>query len=241
MMQWPQTKRLGSFGQIACNAASNAILTTIGHTYRYIIPFCTDWIVPMRIQCPECSSDAVYKYGHTSAGKQRFLCLLCERQFIVNRENLTFKKRPSCPACGKPMHSYMKSADHIRFRCSDYPQCKTYLKVSEVEFEVLNAEMLSNAFRLKQFIKEIEGKPTWEAIHLANEEATAAERFLMTATQLPDKKRKKIKRYINKLTDFMLFIRSAITIPRTGKKTNKLFWQYKDSISAAEKKNGRAA
>jgi ssDNA-binding Zn-finger/Zn-ribbon topoisomerase 1 len=72
------------------------------------------------------------------------------------------------------MHSYMKGVGYMLFRCSDYPQCKTYLKVSEVEIEVVDTEMISKELSIKHFIREIEGKPTWEALYHANEEGTAA-------------------------------------------------------------------
>jgi transposase-like protein len=194
----------------------------------------------MKIQCPECQSDAVYRYGRVASGKQRFLCLLCDRQFVANPENVKFKNKPPCPECGKPMHSYMKGGDHIRFRCSDYPRCRTYLKMTEVEFEVINAEMISTDFSLKTFIDNVEGKPTWEAFHLTNEESTAANRFLMSAKQLPDEKRDKIKQYLTDLNQFMLFIQSTIRIPRKGRKSNDLFWRYWDSVPK-NKMSGRVA
>jgi cob(I)alamin adenosyltransferase len=124
----------------------------------------------------------------------------------------------------------MKGVDYIRFRCSVYPQCKTYLKVREVEFEIANTQMISKKLSIERFIKEVEGKPTWEALHLANEEATCAERLLLRAKPISDKKRKKVSKYIGKLSDFMLFLQSAIIIPRSNRKTDLLFWRYMDSI-----------
>jgi hypothetical protein len=124
----------------------------------------------------------------------------------------------------------MKGVDYMRFRCSDYPQCKTYLKVREVEFEVINAEMISKDLSLEHFLSAIEGKPTWEALFLANDELTAAERLLLRAKSISSKKHKKISKYIGKLSDFMLFLQSSIKIPRSNKKSNLLFWQYRDSI-----------
>ena len=69
----------------------------------------------MNIRCPQCSSEAVNKYGSVGGGKQRYICLVCERQFVVNPDKMQFKNRPDCPKCGKPMHAYMKGPDYIRF------------------------------------------------------------------------------------------------------------------------------
>jgi hypothetical protein len=129
------------------------------------------------------------------------------------------------------MHSYMKAVNHIRFRCSDYPSCKTYLKLYEVAFEIINAEMISNELSIEQFISRVKGKPTWEALYLANEEATAAERLIIRSKSIEGKQRKKITEYIGKLADFMQFLKSSIKIPRTNKKANLLFWAYWDSIN----------
>jgi hypothetical protein len=112
--------------------------------------------------------------------------------------------------------------------------------MTEVEFEVINAEMISTDFSLKTFIDNVEGKPTWEAFHLTNEESTAANRFLMSAKQLPDEKRDKIKQYLTDLNQFMLFIQSTIRIPRKGRKSNDLFWRYWDSVPK-NKMSGRVA
>jgi transposase-like protein len=80
--------------------------------------------------CPFCGNDAVYRYGKTCRGKLRCLCLGCNRQFTVGAERAVFVPgRPSCPTCGKQMHLCTRKADAIWFRCSDRPQCKTYVKI----------------------------------------------------------------------------------------------------------------
>ncbi|HAM53467.1 MAG TPA: hypothetical protein DCP92_23265 [Nitrospiraceae bacterium] len=33
------------------------------------------------IKCPWCESEALYKYGKAWTGKQRFLCMMCGKQF----------------------------------------------------------------------------------------------------------------------------------------------------------------
>lgn len=185
----------------------------------------------MEVRCPECLSEATYKYGTISGGKQRYICLLCERQFVANPEKKQYKNKPRCPECGKPMHSYMKGPDHIRFRCSDYPRCKTYLKTRKVEFEIVGAEMISKECNLEQFVGTVQGKPTWEALYLANEEATAAGRLLLKAKSMEDKHRNQVSEYIDSLTGFIFFLKASVKIPREGKDSNPLYWKYWDSIA----------
>jgi len=85
----------------------------------------------IKVYCPFCESEAIYKYGKTRAGKQRFICLLCGRQFTSGANRKEVKNRPVCPDCGSPMHLYKKELHAIRFRCSDYPKCKKYFKIAE--------------------------------------------------------------------------------------------------------------
>jgi transposase-like protein len=82
-------------------------------------------------KCPRCNSDALYKFGKTKIGKQRYICQVCNRQFVLGKTRVEVKNRPSCPKCGKPMHIYMRSDSFIRFRCSDYPKCRTFTKLTE--------------------------------------------------------------------------------------------------------------
>lgn len=84
-------------------------------------------------RCPDCSSEAVYRYGRTKNAKQRFLCLVCGRQFVRGSRRHDMKNRPECPACGKKMHLYKKEPSLIRFRCADYPQCRTFIKLKTKE------------------------------------------------------------------------------------------------------------
>lgn len=85
------------------------------------------------IRCPACQSDVHYKYGRTKSGKKRYLCLICGRQFVRNSAWKTVVERPDCPACGKPMHVYMRKRNTIRFRCSQYPECRTFVKLDQGE------------------------------------------------------------------------------------------------------------
>jgi DNA-directed RNA polymerase subunit RPC12/RpoP len=186
----------------------------------------------MDVQCPRCHSEAVNKYGSVSGGKQRYICLVCDRQFIANPAKKQFKNRPQCPKCGKPMHSYMQGPDYIRFRCSDYPRCRTFLKTTEAEFETMWEGMISMDFSLDEFVTAVKGRPSWEVLYMANREATAAERLLIVQPSAPDSQQRKISAYIDLLTEFMTFMRSATKIPRTSKKSHPLFWQYWDSIQA---------
>ena len=86
------------------------------------------------VVCPRCASEAIYRYGRTVAGHKRYLCQVCRRQFTLAASIwLSAAERPACPACGKPMHVYMRLAGLTRFRCSDYPNCKTFLKRAPLE------------------------------------------------------------------------------------------------------------
>lgn len=83
------------------------------------------------IRCPRCRSEAYYNYGRTKNGKQRYICLVCNRQFIEGKPDKMIEQRPSCPLCSHRMHVYMRSSKFIRFRCSTYPRCHGYMKVSQ--------------------------------------------------------------------------------------------------------------
>ncbi len=83
------------------------------------------------ISCPRCGSEAFNRYGRTKNGKQRFICLVCDRQFINGETNRSIGPRPNCSVCGKPMHVYMRAKDIIRFRCAAYPECRTYATESK--------------------------------------------------------------------------------------------------------------
>jgi transposase-like protein len=80
------------------------------------------------LQCPRCHSDALYSYGRIKSGKQRFLCLLCNRQFTPGHEHPKTDDHPECPACGAKMHIYRREPNVIRYRCANYPACRQYIK-----------------------------------------------------------------------------------------------------------------
>jgi transposase-like protein len=81
-----------------------------------------------KISCPLCDSEAIYKYGKTKTGKQRHQCLMCGRQFSAFAKKQEVSGKPLCPECGSPMHLYKIEGTLIRFRCSNYPVCKTFKK-----------------------------------------------------------------------------------------------------------------
>ena len=80
------------------------------------------------LKCPSCHSEALYRYGKTKIGKQRFLCLTCGRQFVHGAQRRATTNKPFCPVCGEAMNVYMREEQLIRFRCSHYPHCRTYAK-----------------------------------------------------------------------------------------------------------------
>ena len=83
----------------------------------------------IEIKCPICKSEALYKNGKTETGKQRYLCLLCGRQFSPGARYVEARNRPDCPKCGSPMHFYKREPLNLRLRCSCYPDCRTFLKI----------------------------------------------------------------------------------------------------------------
>jgi transposase-like protein len=91
-----------------------------------MISKCTADII--EVQCPSCDSEAYYRYGKTRSEKQRFLCMICGRQFSNDAKKHEIKGKPSCPVCGNPMYLYKINDDIIRFRCSKYPKCKAFRK-----------------------------------------------------------------------------------------------------------------
>ena len=80
------------------------------------------------LRCPRCQSDVLYSYGRIRNGKQRYLCVLCNRQFVPDRSKPPITDRPNCPQCGGNMHVYRHEQHSIRFRCARYPSCKGYAK-----------------------------------------------------------------------------------------------------------------
>ena len=84
-----------------------------------------------KICCPECGSYAVYRYGRSHTARQRYICLMCRRQFSPGFERASPKERPLCPKCGKPMHVYKKDRERTVFRCSRYPGCRSYVAVGK--------------------------------------------------------------------------------------------------------------
>lgn len=81
------------------------------------------------IRCKACGSGAVYRYGRIKSGKQRFICLICGRQFVPEPARHDVVDKPLCPSCGKHMNLYKREEGVLRFRCSGYPECRVYEKV----------------------------------------------------------------------------------------------------------------
>jgi transposase-like protein len=84
----------------------------------------------VNIVCPACNSSALYKYGHVH-GSQRYICLMCNRQFVLGQERIFPKSRPLCPHCGRSMYLFRSKEAHDTFRCARYPECRTYVRVAK--------------------------------------------------------------------------------------------------------------
>ncbi len=87
------------------------------------------------VECPECSSKACYKYGHSKQGKKRFKCIVCDRQFVLASKNRINSGKLECVVCGNKMYLYKIEDNTVRFRCSMYPECKFYKKYILLEVE----------------------------------------------------------------------------------------------------------
>lgn len=103
-----------------------------------------------KIQCPACGSKAVYRDGKAHTGKQRYLCLMCGLQF-TSSHHTQIQTRPLCSTCGNRMHLYKEEETILRFRCSQYPTCKTYAKVRKQHTAQIASPGLATRNRKKNF------------------------------------------------------------------------------------------
>jgi transposase-like protein len=85
------------------------------------------------VRCPSCEADALYRYGRIRTGSQRFMCLMCGTQFTPGAKKSAPRGKPVCQECGKTMNVYKLEGAIIRFRCSGYPECKTFRKFTMKE------------------------------------------------------------------------------------------------------------
>ncbi len=83
------------------------------------------------LHCPVCNSGALYKNGRIKNGKQRFLCLICGRQFTPDAIRREVRNKPLCPNCGGHTHLNVRGGNMLTFRCANYPQCRTYIKIAQ--------------------------------------------------------------------------------------------------------------
>ncbi len=189
------------------------------------------------IKCPECGSEAFNRYGKTSSGKKRFICLVCGRQFVVGSYRYKVKNRPTCPRCGKKMHCYNRKPDNIRFRCSAYPDCKTYLNVP-VNGHKSHAkeQMISPACDFKAFVEAIKTRDDMEIIYLTEQEATRAERFAFRCQSHPKERQKCGKEYSGLLKGFIQHLRYAIKPKLPDDHDYKRFTSFRDERQAIKRK-----
>ncbi len=78
------------------------------------------------LRCPSCGSSAFYGYGRSRTGKKRFLCLMCGMQFTRGLSAPKQDTRPRCPLCNSTMNVYMREERFTRYRCSGYPECRSF-------------------------------------------------------------------------------------------------------------------
>lgn len=113
------------WGGKECKKIGKEVVLDDSHTLDHYHTECS--ISEMSLLCPSCSGSAIYRFGFSPAGKQKYLCLLCSRQFVVNPDRIGFSIRPDCPACRGTMHVYKRTGNAVRYRCSGYPVCRTYM------------------------------------------------------------------------------------------------------------------
>jgi hypothetical protein len=120
----------------------------------------------------------------------------------------------------------MKSQGYIRFRCSGYPRCKTFLKSEDVEFESLWDGNLSAEINFRNFLSKVDNYRICDTLWLANQEATRAGRMVLKDKSMPDRKRQEILTYVELLSDFIRFFRSKTKIRRSRNQPKRLYWKY---------------
>lgn len=84
-----------------------------------------------RIRCPRCQCDAIYRYGISVTGKQRYRCQKCLYQFVEDPSKKPKLEKPTCPQCGAVMHVHHRVNGRETFRCSQYPSCRGYVSRGE--------------------------------------------------------------------------------------------------------------
>jgi ssDNA-binding Zn-finger/Zn-ribbon topoisomerase 1 len=182
------------------------------------------------IKCPSCGCDAVYLYGKAHTGKDRFKCLVCGRQFTLHPARYEPENRPLCPVCGRPMHVYMRGPFEIRFRCSGYPECRTYKKIfarpsakeKAMEASTLR-DMISPSCDIKEFVKAVKDKRYLEMLGLADKEALKAWRRSLFQKEMTDEARADIRNYESALKEFIYLMRAAVIPKSETDPNNKLF------------------
>ncbi len=105
------------------------------------------------VSCPLCNLEAVYRYGKTKTGKQRFVCLMCGRQFSYGAKKQEVQGKPKCHKCGDTMHLYKIEDETIRFRCSNYPECKTF-RVFRIKEEIIDNQKRFYKGEAEPFVTE---------------------------------------------------------------------------------------
>jgi hypothetical protein len=96
----------------------------------------------------------------------------------------------------------------------------------------LGGNMISKDCKIESFLEAIEGKPTTEAIFLANQEATEAERLLLRSqTKVGTTTEPCSNDYVDNLKNFIGYVRYAVIKNRASKdKHHRMFKSYLESL-----------
>jgi len=71
--------------------------------------------------CPKCNNNHKFsKYGRDKLGNQKYLCKVCNHQFVpLSNPQTKLKKYPPCPSCGKSSFMHHDYRDYSNYRCCD--------------------------------------------------------------------------------------------------------------------------
>ena len=70
--------------------------------------------------CPKCNNNhSFYKYGKDINGFQKYLCQVCNHQFVPGKPSRNKSNYPKCPVCGKGSFLHHDHQHYSNYRCGD--------------------------------------------------------------------------------------------------------------------------